>query len=351
MPKLYITNFNLEEKIHSLVFPQKQYTELKEQFSYLPLLYAEPEDQVLISDPINSSFINTLEKQAFWQKKLPQISTNIRCIDDFDEANIEMWSTFDPGYLAHKKRFPPLELLSEIHSKKYLFENHLTFPQSLLIDSLASLEKTLIHFPKPCVLKALISSAGCGNFIFTDHTISKKKAARLFFFFQQGCMLLEPWVDRVFDFSTQWQVTPDKKIIYLGATEILTSCQGRYQGSRVSCHSKLLSIYHDFFLEHQNTCYQQLKKIAYRGLWGYIGFDAMLYLNQDKKLMLHPIVEINARKTMGHIALKIKEKLASSQLTLETIKNENLQEFSFIPRFKENDCENPYTLGLKITCS
>ena len=47
-----------------------------------------------------------------------------------------------------------------------------------------------------------------------------------------------------------------------------------------------------------------LEEMASMGYFGNAGFNAMIY---DENI-LHPIVEINARKTMGWVAFKLQEK-------------------------------------------
>jgi predicted ATP-grasp superfamily ATP-dependent carboligase len=55
------------------------------------------------------------------------------------------------------------------------------------------------------------------------------------------------------------------------------------------------------------------------GYFGNVGIDAMLY---GSPVTLHPIVEINARKTMGWVALEVQKRHFPNQtLTLSYAKN------------------------------
>jgi hypothetical protein len=60
-----------------------------------------------------------------------------------------------------------------------------------------------------------------------------------------------------------------------------------------------------FLQDHCKKAIPLLGKIAEVGYFGHVGIDAMLYtLPEDPHtLHLHPVVEINARKTMGWAAL------------------------------------------------
>ncbi|NRA89875.1 MAG: hypothetical protein HRU43_01915, partial [Simkaniaceae bacterium] len=60
-----------------------------------------------------------------------------------------------------------------------------------------------------------------------------------------------------------------------------------------------------FLKEHLDAAQVPIQKLFEMGYRGNLGIDAMVY-NQK----LHPIVEINLRKTMGWLALKLGKSLA-----------------------------------------
>ena len=130
-------------------------------------------------------------------------------------------------------------------------------------------------------------------------------------------MIAEPWVKRKLDFSTQWMIHPDQSIDYLGATICNTDQRGRYSGNKVGDLSFLFGSYFSCLEKHREIVLRILQKMARLGYFGNVGIDAMIWGN-DK---LHPVVEINARKTMGWVALEIskrrfpKQTIALSYLT------------------------------------
>jgi hypothetical protein len=74
------------------------------------------------------------------------------------------------------------------------------------------------------------------------------------------------------------------------------------------------------------------------GFFGPVGFDAMLYNHpQTKKLRLHPIVEINARRTMGWAALKLYEKLKLDGLFSFSYELKKTEKKSFLPHYAMGD--------------
>jgi hypothetical protein len=102
------------------------------------------------------------------------------------------------------------------------------------------------------------------------------------------------------DFSTQWLIHQNRSIHYLGHTLCLSNSKGQYQGTIVGSKLPIKPIFLD---QHKEIALELLHQMKEFGYYGHVGFDAMIY----NKNRLHPIVEINARKTMGFVALKIQQ--------------------------------------------
>ena len=133
-----------------------------------------------------------------------------------------------------------------------------------------------------------------------------------------GAVIGEPWVERVLDFSSQWHIDKNtKEYSYIGASVCKNSSRGIYRGSLVAPEEKLFASYKELWQEHLEHAKRALKKMASLGFFGNVGFDAMIYLHpsSDKK-QLQPILEINARKTMGWVAVELFHKLQLEQETL-----------------------------------
>src|SRR6185437_11611483 len=97
------------------------------------------------------------------------------------------------------------------------------------------------------------------------------------------------------DFSTQWIIDTDKQITYLGETVCINSSRGQYLETHVG---RVLQSQMRFVEKHKEIAFPILQKMAEENYFGNVGIDAFIY-NQDS---LQPIVEINARKTMGYVA-------------------------------------------------
>lgn len=241
------------------------------QLQYLPLTYGSPDDGVLAT-------------------QIPNSSTNLP-VFTFDQSppytHLETW-----GYSLLAKAWaetkglrysmPPWDVIKMVNSKTYSFSKS-PLPGSRLLFRGDSLEKGT-------VLKNCYGSAGRGLVLSeSPEALSFCEAE-----WERGLPVIsEPFVDRFVDFSTQWHISQGGEIAYIGATICKTTKLGMHK-SNLAQRKKI-----PFLDEHQFFVSEVLEEIAQMGYFGPIGFDAMLYNNHK----LQPIVEINARKTMGLVAL------------------------------------------------
>jgi hypothetical protein len=128
-------------------------------------------------------------------------------------------------------------------------------------------------------------------------------------------VIAEPWVTRILDFSTQWSIDKHRQITYLGSTICNNDERGQYRFNLVGDEQILFTSHLSALKEHKKIVEQLMQKIALMGFFGNVGVDAMLYSQSDNpdRIYLHPVVEINARKTMGWAALQIQHRYFPNQ--------------------------------------
>ncbi len=278
------------------------------QLQFLPLLYAEAEDGIAVTHaPAPSiSRCHLLEERHFPYQQIESWGAS---------QSIADW--------AKKKKLsyqmPEWEVVKLVNSKAFSFKESQKLPGAALIDSMEELEKWIDKTEGPKVLKTCFGVSGKGHlFLPSDH---RKKFAEQEFARGQP-VIAEPWVERKLDFSTQWKIYPDK-IEFLGATICVNDQRGKYNSTQVGDLPFLFGKYFPFLEKHQEKVFPILEKIKALGYFGHVGIDAMIWGN-DK---LQPVVEINARKTMGWIALEISERrfpkqtIALSYLTKSNLSN------------------------------
>ena len=133
-----------------------------------------------------------------------------------------------------------------------------------------------------------------------------------------GCVIVEPWLDRVADFSALYEMDAASRVELVGLTLMENDAAGRFLGTRVSPKwASMLQPEVAAFLHREAnvmTWYQEKIPAAVQGLLsGYVGplgIDAMVYRHADGSLTLKHVVELNVRMTMGRVALELLRKSA-----------------------------------------
>jgi hypothetical protein len=217
---------------------------------------------------------------------------------------------------------PDPSIIYKIQSKEFSF---LTFPQpksSQKITSSQNLISWWNSFSGPKVLKTLFGASGRGHFVSSGDALDLPKALSFFAKHQDKspALIAQPWLTRVFDFSSQWDIARDGTVSYLGSTVCENTLRGTYQKSITGKESLLFHKYFPYFEEHVSYAQKALSLLKSLSFFGNIGFDAFLYEDPVTNLLtLFPIVEINARKTMGWAAVQLLQKLSLSSNTLLSI--------------------------------
>lgn len=134
---------------------------------------------------------------------------------------------------------------------------------------------------------------------------------------QQGCCVIEPMLERIIDFSMQITIDETMKIRQQGPIRQFTTPQGQYLGHWLGpVHKGLpkdiirMLYQHDWkkMLAHMSNFVGL--RLAQEGHRGVVGIDCFLY-RQDQEIFIRPIVEINPRYTMGHIAQALRKRCAA----------------------------------------
>ncbi|MEE8581410.1 MAG: hypothetical protein V3T33_07460 [Myxococcota bacterium] len=121
---------------------------------------------------------------------------------------------------------------------------------------------------------------------------------------ERGGALLEPWLERTSDLSAQLHLDRGGAIRMLGTLELVVSPAGLYLGHRGGIDSKgrvYSESVHDEAL--REAAADAADSARERGFHGPCGVDAFAYRDENQCTVLRPIVEFNARFTMGTIVI------------------------------------------------
>jgi len=130
----------------------------------------------------------------------------------------------------------------------------------------------------------------------------------------QGSVMVEPYYNKVKDFGMEFSVDADGKVHYEGLS-LFHTMNGAYTGNILASEQVKLSVLGRYLPEtllhevQQTVC--TCAEPLLRGYHGPFGIDMMVVANNCQlsivncQFLLHPCVEINLRRTMGHVALSL----------------------------------------------
>lgn len=178
-----------------------------------------------------------------------------------------------------------------------------TVGEAVLCESLETVERQLgLH--SRLVLKAPWSSSGRGIRFIDGELNDYHRGWLRNLLAKQGGVMAEPYYEKVKDFGMEFEST-ESGIRYLGLSLFHTS-NGAYTGNMLATENvkrEMISRYIPICLldeVKEKICGMSLLN----GYVGPFGIDMMIVRNHTQ-LLLHPCVEINLRRTMGHVALHL----------------------------------------------
>lgn len=124
---------------------------------------------------------------------------------------------------------------------------------------------------------------------------------------QQGGVMVEPYYNKVIDFGMEF-MAHDDAVDYVGLS-LFETINGAYAGSVLASEDdKRRMLTRHLSPMMTNQLIERLKSVIARHLGGRyqgpLGVDLMLVMSGDA-LRVHPCVEINLRRTMGHVAIAL----------------------------------------------
>ena len=161
------------------------------------------------------------------------------------------------------------------------------------------------------VLKAPWSSSGRGlRFLAVGRTPFSMQA-RWFHnvVAAQGSVMVEPYYNKVKDFGMEFLSDGEGGISYLGLS-LFHTANGAYTGNILATetdkHGMISTYLTDTLLSDIREKICSSLSPVFRGKYrGPFGIDMMVCASPSGGFLLHPCVEINLRRTMGHVALAL----------------------------------------------
>ncbi|MGK5593949.1 MAG: hypothetical protein ACSNEK_01145 [Parachlamydiaceae bacterium] len=277
------------------------------QLQFLPLLFANQEDEVLVLGQPDNGYLNELKRSHIEAPKWvgEEDISGGELITWGWSRTLKHWA--DTKQLIYK--MPDWEVIQKVNSKQWSFNHSLRLPGARLIDTMEDLKQWLFqHQGLPVVLKTCFGLSARGNLLrYSTGEVDHKMQL----FCQKEWMdgrpvIAEPWVERILDFSTLWYLGSEQTD-FLGATKMVNNSQGVYRGSLIGDYHLLFREFPGLINEQKRYSFVILEKLKKEGYFGFVGIDSMIYRHNGKEI-LHPVVEINARMTMALAGLLMQKK-------------------------------------------
>ena len=196
-----------------------------------------------------------------------------------------------------------------------------------VVKNLEDVSKLLIEFAnrgyKNAIFKQNLSASGRGQRRLNCETgLDEEDLAWLESIKISG--VLEPKLNRLLDLSFLWRLSHgSNEPSYLGWTRPLIALGRRYEGTRLNSPLSENDVderrLKRFLLANRGERLREIadwlqpkvsQALVERKFAGYFGVDALVCTDGGEELKVKPLVELNPRMTMGHVALALKKRLA-----------------------------------------
>ncbi|MBP5777554.1 MAG: hypothetical protein J6W56_08380 [Prevotella sp.] len=298
--------------------------QLRREHGYLPALWAAADDAVLVEDV-------EAAKQAFGQLTGRLFSGFVtkEQLASLPITGVDVWG-WDLAIRAFllrqgvEARLLPTEdqiaTIRELSHRRYAsailaqLQGDGIIGEAMMTDSLEGVRTQLNRWER-IVVKSPWSGSGRGVRFLEGALKASDEGWIRRIISQQGSMMVEPQYHKVEDFGMEFESDGAGQVTYLGLSVFETS-NGAYTGNILDTEDKKESVINRYI--PKDLLYRVREKIIaltgdlFRGKYlGPFGVDMMVVASAEPEtFLLHPCVEINLRRTMGHVALSLTRHLS-----------------------------------------
>ncbi|MGJ8638997.1 MAG: DUF455 family protein [Opitutaceae bacterium] len=324
-----------------------QSSTLQTDLAYLPAYLSRQDDLLIMAEPPSQSFLGKLQNYGFHLPEVlvskpdraPKIERKLNDLRPwawspdsiaFLQDNLDAAQTWTPEKRA---------LFSKTHWAYWAKEHNAALdwlaPQETYgsvatnIEGVVKLrERYRAQGYSNMVCKAPFATAANGNrCIREDDSINPTLKHWIHTILeQQGELLIEPWLNRTFDFSVQFE-RRNGETKPVAFTRMINNSRGQFRGIITNGFCKGLDpqltrflmervegrprIYHYYETILTPKLEAQLSTTQFEGPFG---VDAFVYKDNEGTLKLKPVVELNPRYTMGRVSHELSAHNASSSV-------------------------------------
>ena len=195
------------------------------------------------------------------------------------------------------------------------------------------------------VVKEALGLAGHNAIRLWEPTLLEKQRRWMIKALEHGPLVIEPWLERVLDFSVQLEMS-DNGLKVCGYTGLVNDLKGQFQANWAAAnYARRLPLAVANFFRSQREEPQRIqqlygevfelleKDLRNIGYIGPIGIDAFVYRAGSGEYRLKPVVEINPRYTMGRLTVELMRNVCPGGhglfrlINLSTVQDEGFRGF------------------------
>jgi hypothetical protein len=270
---------------------------------------AAADDVVIAPGHIDGRDFNPLSDLGL---PIPRFVSECGVLDELPDATLVPWG-WSASAVALGSLYgwdcpaPPIGVVRKMNTREFRFElEHdwrVGLPGAALVNSLDELPD-LLQVRRGAetgwLLKANFGMSGReavrGRGTSLDEKTRNWAARRLA---RGGPIVFEPFVERVAESGIQIEITRDQAPHLAGVTPLLVDRSGTYRGSRFGCPAREIEAWQPAV----ETGLRAARLLQHAGYFGPLGIDAMQYRDEKGRLHMRPLQDVNARYTMGRLAL------------------------------------------------
>ena len=303
MPRLFLGNFNFETELRAeRQNPPQSLQRLGAELSSAWLAVAQEGDVIWQSPDMDSEWLDRLVECG-----APRVRFTINSSELPPALELCPWGWSDEAFrFAQRANLhvsaPAPEAVRQVNSREFGFslerEWNVGLAAAERFANWHECEAWVAARPPSArwVIKAEFSGAARDRIIGAGQQIPVAAANWLRRRLAQGERLYgEPWVQSTSEFGVQWMIPEQGEVVLEGVTRLLTDDQGRYIGSGFGDPAATSDL-----IGRSRRAAERLQSAGY---FGPAGLDAMIYRDDNGELTMRPLQDINARSTMGRLAL------------------------------------------------
>lgn len=288
---------------------------LREAGAMLPVWTADNGDFIYSNNPADSDWLKSI--MAKRGKNITLLSAdNIVKIESIKPwgwsraiANTLLQKGVSPHLLPSEEQIDKIRMLSHRHSSISINKQlYVMGIDSIIPTEISDIKqlKLILDANKPVVIKSPWSSSGRGVLYSENNDATRLLKQAEGIIRNQGCILVEPKLDKVIDFAMLYEIK-NGKAKYIGLSVFSTLIGGNYTGNIVASElylSNIISRYipSAYLTQLQNALETILSDLVGNAYNGICGIDMMIYVDENGEHQIAPCIELNLRHTMGYVA-------------------------------------------------